>query len=99
MSAPVCCHSFRATGITVYETSGVALALKTDVPSSQVEDEEGRTHLLIHLPIEEEDEDRWCLWRPDNAGFDSRSIFGSINPAVELPQEYDRRRTNLRAAP
>jgi hypothetical protein len=57
------------------ETSGVALALKTGVPSYQVEDEEGRTHLLIHLPIEEEDEDRWCLWRPDHAGFDSRSIF------------------------
>jgi hypothetical protein len=19
--------------------------------------------------------DRWCLWRPDQAGFDSRSIF------------------------
>jgi hypothetical protein len=33
------------------ETSGAALALKTGVPSYQVEDEEGRTHLLIHLPI------------------------------------------------
>jgi hypothetical protein len=40
------------------ETSGVALALKTGVPTYQVEDEERRTHLLIHLPIEEEDEDR-----------------------------------------
>ena len=39
------------------ETSGVALALKTGVPSYQVEDEEGRTHLLIHLAIDEEDED------------------------------------------
>ena len=58
------------------ETSGVALALKTaGVPTYQVEDEEGRTHLLIHLPIEEEEEERWCLWRPDHAGFDSRSIF------------------------
>jgi hypothetical protein len=57
------------------ETSGVALALRGGVPSYQVEDEEGRTHLLIHLPVEEEDEDRWCLWRPDHAGFDSRSIF------------------------
>jgi hypothetical protein len=57
------------------EPSGVALALKTGVPSYQVEDEEGRTHLLIHLPIEEEDEDRWCLWRPDHAVFYSRSIF------------------------
>jgi hypothetical protein len=59
------------------ETSGVALALKTSVPSYRVEDEEGRTHLLIHLPIQEEDENRWCLWRHDDAGFDSRSIFES----------------------
>jgi len=59
------------------ETSGVALELKTGVPSYQVEDDEGRTHLLIHLPIEEEDENRWCLWRSDHAGFDSRSIFES----------------------
>jgi hypothetical protein len=57
------------------ETSGVALALGTGVPSYQVEDEEGRTHLLIHLPIEEEDENRWFLWRPDQAGIDSRSVF------------------------
>ena len=49
--------------------------LRLVVPSYQVEDEEGRTHLLIHLPIEEENENRWCLWRPDHAGFDSRSIF------------------------
>jgi hypothetical protein len=56
-------------------TSGVALDLKTGVPTYQVEDEEGRTYLLIHLPIGEEDENRWCLWRPDLAGFDSRSIF------------------------
>jgi hypothetical protein len=35
-------------------TSGVAPALKTGVPSYQVEDEEGRTHLLIQLTIEEQ---------------------------------------------
>jgi hypothetical protein len=58
------------------ETSGVALALKTGVPTYQVEDE-GRTHLLIHLSIEDEHEDRRCLWRPDHAGFDSRSNFES----------------------
>jgi hypothetical protein len=57
------------------ETSGVALELKTGVPTYQVEDEEGRTHLLIHLQIEEQNEHRWCLWRPDHTGFDSRSIF------------------------
>jgi hypothetical protein len=56
------------------ETSGVGLALRGGVPSYQVEDEEGRTHLLIHVP-KEENEDRWRLWRPDHAGFDSRSIF------------------------
>jgi hypothetical protein len=57
------------------ESSGIALALKTGVPTYQVEDEEGRIHLLLHFPIEKENEDRWCLWRPDQAGFDSRSIF------------------------
>jgi len=57
------------------KTSGVALDLKTGVPSYQVEDEEGRTHLLLHLTIEKKDADRWCLWRPDHAGFDSRSVF------------------------
>ena len=57
------------------KTSGVALDLKTGVPTYQVEDEEGRTHLLIHVPIEEQHEHRWCLWRPDHEGFDSRSIF------------------------
>jgi hypothetical protein len=41
-------------------SSGVALKLKTGVPSYQVEDEEGRTYLLIHLLVEEDDEHRWC---------------------------------------
>ena len=59
------------------ETSGVALALESGVPSYQVEDEEGRTHLLTQLAIEGDVEHRWCLWRPDHAGFDSRSIFES----------------------
>ena len=57
------------------QTLGSSFAFRTGVPSYQVEDEEGRIHLLINLPIDEEDEDRWCLWRPDQAGFDSRSIF------------------------
>jgi hypothetical protein len=56
-------------------TPGVALELKTGVPTYQVVDEEGRTHLLIHLAIEQQSEHRWCLWHPDHAGFDSRSIF------------------------
>jgi hypothetical protein len=75
------------------ETSGVTLALKTGVLPIQVEDEEGRTHLLIHLPIEEEDGHRWCLWRPDHAGFDSRSIFeGAL---VEESKWYPEKRSKI----
>jgi hypothetical protein len=33
------------------QTLAASLVLRSDVPSYQVEDEEGRTHLLIHLPI------------------------------------------------
>jgi hypothetical protein len=54
---------------------GVALDLETGVPCYQVEDEEGRIHLLIYLTLEDENEGRWCLWRPDQGDFDSRSIF------------------------
>jgi hypothetical protein len=64
------------------ETSGIALALKTGVPSYQVEDEEGRMQLLLHLPIEEENEGRGCLWRPDQAGFDSRSVFNGAGSCL-----------------
>jgi hypothetical protein len=65
---------FTVIKFWIDKTSGVALELNTGVPSYHVDDEEGRTHLLIQLPIEA-DEHRWCLWRPDLAGFDSRSIF------------------------
>ena len=66
---------FTVMKFWIDKVSGVALDLKTGVPCYQVEDEEGRIHLLLHLPIEEKDEGRWCLWRPDQEGFDSRSIF------------------------
>ena len=66
---------FTVMTFLIDKISGVALDLKTGVPCYQVEDEEGRIHILLHLPIEEEHEHRWCLWRPDHAGFDSRSIF------------------------
>jgi hypothetical protein len=57
---------------------GTILPIKSKTaaaPKASRRREEGRTHLLIHVPIEEENEDRWCLWRPDHAGFDSTSIF------------------------
>ena len=61
---------FTVITFWIDKVSGVALDLETGVPSYQVEDEEGRIHLLIHLPIEEQIEHRWCLWRPDQADFD-----------------------------
>jgi hypothetical protein len=66
---------FTVIRFLIDAVSGVALDLKTGVPCYQVEDEEGRIHLLLHLPIEEKGDGRWCLWRPDQEGFDSRSIF------------------------
>src|SRR5258708_34433353 len=57
------------------ETLGTSLRINSGIPSCQVEDEEGRTHLLIHLAIEEEEEDRWCLWRPARAAIYYRSVF------------------------
>jgi hypothetical protein len=63
--------------------SGFALDLETGVPCYQVEDEERRIHLLISLPIDEEDEDRWCLWLTDQAGFDPRShLFSGSTQAT-----------------
>jgi hypothetical protein len=66
---------FRVITFLIDKVSGVALDLKTGLPCYQVEDEEGRIHLLLHLPIGDENEERWCLWRPDQIDFDSRSIF------------------------
>jgi len=71
-------------------TSGVALDLKTGVPTYQVEDEEGTTHLLIQLTIEEKRGQRWCLWRPDHAGFNSRSIFSSWHSRADHRNHPDR---------
>ena len=65
---------FTVIKFWVDQTLGGWLAMGTGVPCYEVEDEEGRIHLLLHLLIEE-NEDRWYLWRPDQAGFDSRSIF------------------------
>jgi hypothetical protein len=61
---------FRVIKFWMDETSGIVLATKTGVPSYQVESDEGRIHFLLRLPIKEEIRDRWCLWRPDQAGFD-----------------------------
>jgi hypothetical protein len=66
---------FTVITFCIDRVSGVALDLEMGVPCYQVEDEEGRIHLLLQLPIGEENENRWCLWRPDQIDFDSRSIF------------------------
>ena len=66
---------FTVITFCIDNVSGVALDLDTGVPCYQVEDEEGRIHLLLQLPIGEENKNRWCLWRPDQVDFDFRSIF------------------------
>ena len=66
---------FTVIAFCIDKVPGVGLDLETGVPCYQVEDEEGRIHLLIQLPIGEENENRWCLWRPDQAELDSKSIF------------------------
>ena len=45
---------FTVITFLIDAASGVALDLKTDVPCYHVADEEGRIHLLLHLPIGEE---------------------------------------------
>ena len=47
---------FTVITFLIDAVSGVALDLKTGVPCYQVEDEEGRIHFLLHLPIEEENQ-------------------------------------------
>jgi hypothetical protein len=66
---------FTVITFCIDKVSGAALDLETGVPCYQVEDEEGRIHLLLQLPIGEKNENRWCLWRPHRVVFDSRSIF------------------------
>ena len=52
---------FRVIEFWLDQTSRIALALKAGVRCYQVEDEEGRIHPLLHLPIEEANGKRWCL--------------------------------------
>ena len=66
---------FTVINFLIDAVSGVALDLNAGVPCYQVEDEEGRMHLLIYLTLGGQKEGRWCLRRPDQADFDSRSIF------------------------
>lgn len=44
---------FTVIKFWIDQTLGASLALEAGVPCYQVEDEEGRIHLLIQLPIEE----------------------------------------------
>jgi hypothetical protein len=57
------------------ETSGVALALKTGVSFLPSRRRGRQSSFTDSLPIEEEDEDRWCLWRPDQAVNRRQTLF------------------------
>jgi hypothetical protein len=60
---------FKVIGFWLDATSGFALALRGGVPTYPSRRRGMQNFLLIRLPTEEENEDRWCLWRPDHAGF------------------------------
>ena len=69
---------FTVIKFWIDQTLGASLALRTGVPSYEVEDEEGRIHLLLHLPIEEENEDRWCLASPLGANLAGHAEPGDV---------------------
>jgi hypothetical protein len=50
---------------------GSLAGLGCAIPTYRVQDEEGRIHLLINEPDEEE----WWLWRPDQAAAGPKSVF------------------------
>jgi hypothetical protein len=66
---------FTVIKFCIDQDFGASLTLRTDVLATKSRTRKVRFYLLLHLPIEEENEDCWCLWRPDQAGFDSRSVF------------------------
>jgi hypothetical protein len=86
---------FTVVTFLIDKVSGVMLDLGTGVPSYQVENEEGRIHLLLQLPIGEKNENRWCLWHPDLADFDSRSIFDGA--LVKEYKSYPEKRSKIQS--
>jgi len=80
-------RAFTVIKFLMDKTSGVALELKTGVPTYQVEDEEGRTYLLIHLQIEEEENtDGVSGGRITQALIPGRSLIrGTIRRICEVP--------------
>jgi hypothetical protein len=61
-------QAFTVIKFWMDETSGIALALRTSVPSYQVEDGENRIHLLINLPIALKGERDKALYRDLQTG-------------------------------
>jgi hypothetical protein len=73
------------------ETSGITLALKTGLPSYQVEDEEGRIQFTTSLTNRGRKSKSFVpLAAPDPAGFDSASIFDAPKIA-EAPKSAQNR--------
>jgi hypothetical protein len=66
---------FTVMEFSIDKTLGAALNFEAGIPRYRVEDEEGRIHLLVKVPNEEERTDEWWLWRPDQAVICPKSIF------------------------
>jgi hypothetical protein len=59
----------------VASTLTKVLGPNIDIPVYRVADEEGKIHLLLNMPEDEDEDEHWLLWRPDNKAIDPNFIF------------------------
>jgi hypothetical protein len=65
-----CVDPLESCGIASYATGKMTVRRPASIENLLT-----YLHECGHFVLHKDDEDRWCLWRPDHAGFDSRSIF------------------------
>jgi hypothetical protein len=81
---------FRVIKFWMDETSGIALALRTGLPSYQLEDEEGSIHLLLHLQ---------SMKRMKTAGASGGPIRQALTPGLFLTARWLRDRKGPTLSP
>jgi hypothetical protein len=59
---------FTVIKFWIDQTLGASPHLERASPPTKLKTSKAEFILLLHLSLEEENEDRWCLWRPDQAG-------------------------------
>jgi hypothetical protein len=66
---------FTVITFWIDKVSGVALVLETGVPATKSKTRKAEFIYFFNSQSGRTMKNRWVLWRPDQAGFDSRSIF------------------------